>query len=300
VTEWPLGAYFDLMDLYDVTGEDKYLQWAEQYAAGDGSQDNNTPLAKAKSLAFQYQYGLARTGSPFYFFHAALLAAWGSRHDPAMLEQSRELFAGLRDLLYDSRYQMLWKQVSIPQDGSTSRNVTQTFDTLDQLMAVRAIIEYSRYSGDPEAIDLAKSLMTGIWGSGSPLLLTPPPEFPPSTFFGLYTAYDVGREAHRFDSTEVTIDHILLYNTNVFLNEYALGTLRNDVDFLASWLEDSGPIYRADANGYLTDYEEGWKDPEQQMVSSKASIWMARSLAEDEWYRYQKAQALATGEGDLQ
>jgi len=296
VLEWPLGVYFDLIALYDLTGEDKYLEWADRYAVGDGPGDANTPLTKAKSLAFQYQYGLARVASPFYFYHAALLAEWGSRNDPAMLNQSRELFSGLRDLLFDSRYNMLWKQVSVPADGSTSRNVTQTLDTLEQLTAIRAIIEYHKYSGDPEAIELARALITGIWGETSPLLITPPEGFPPSTFFGLYTAYDVGREATRFDTTEVTIDHVLLYGTLVMLNEYTLGAYRRDVDFVASWMEDAGPAYRPDANGYLVQYNEGWQDPEHRLVSSKTSIWMTRALAEDEWYRFRKAQSL-TSEG---
>ncbi len=294
VKEWPLGPYFDLITLYELTEEEQYLQWAERYGAGDGSDDPNTPLAKARSLLFRYQHQLARQASPFYFHHAALLSDWGNRHDPALASQARTLFEGLRDMMYDARYKMLWKQVSVPQDGSSIRNIIQTFDTIEQLSAVRAILEYWRTSNDPEAVSLARAIMQGVWDEGSPLLIQPPEEYPPSTYFGLYTAYDVEREAERLTPTEKTIVQILLFETVVLLNEHTRGEFRGDVDFLASWLEDNGPLYRIHANGYYGTYDDDWADPEQPMVSAKASIWMSRAIARDEWYRFQRAQALTS------
>ena len=54
-----------------------------------------------------------------------------------------------------------------------------------------------------------------------------------------------------------------------------------------------GPIYRESANGYYTTYAENWKDPDNPQVSANAAIWVARGLAEDEWYKFQTAQAIA-------
>jgi hypothetical protein len=188
---------------------------------------------------------------------------------------------------------MFWKQVSVPRDGSTSRNIIQTFDTLEQLSAVRAILEYYKASGDPEALDLARAVLHGVWDTGSPLLIEAPENYPPSTFFGVYTAYDVDREAERFDEGEVTIDQILLYNANVMMNIKTSGEFRDDVDFLTSWLETAGPLYHEEANGFYTEYSEEWVIPDHRLVSSKAAIWMARTLAEDEWYRFNKVQTFA-------
>ncbi len=293
VAEWPLGIYFDLVYLHDLTGEQKYLDWAYRYAAGDGPDDFDTPLTKARGLAHLYQYNRARMASPFYFYFPALIADYSTRFDdPALMTVGRSFFVGLKDMLYDDLYKMLWKQASVASDGSTSINIIQTFDTLEQLSAIRAILEYGRASGDPEALDLARAILSGIWDADAPMLIEAPEGFLPGTYFGVYTAYDVDREAERFDETEVTIDQILLYNVNVMLNEYTRGEFRDDVDFLTSWMELSGPLYHEDANGFYIDYGENWVVPEHRMVSAKAAIWMARSLAQDEWYRYQRVQSL--------
>lgn len=291
--EWPLSPYFDLVQLYDLTGDEQYLQWAERYALGDGPQDSNSPLSMAKGLAFKFQYSLARVGSPIYFLYAALLADYGKRRDPAMINQARFMFEGLRDLLLDRRYNLLMKQVSVPSDGSSVRNLTQTFDTLEQVTAIRAVIAYGQASGDPEATSLAKAVMSGIWGTNSILLVKPPEDMPPTTFYGVYTAYDLGREAMRMDPNMKTIDQILLFETEVLLNGATRGEYRGDVDFLASWLEDSGPLYKPYLNGYFATYGDNWADPEDKIISARAAIWMARGLAEDEWHKYRTAQAVS-------
>jgi hypothetical protein len=297
VLEWPLGVYFDLVALWEITGEEQYSQWAERYAVGRGPEDVNTPLFKARTLAWQYQYDSPRIASPVYFYYAALLADWGRRNDPTYMDQARTLFAGLRNLLHDPRYNLMWKQASV-QPGGT-RNLIQTFDTLENLTAIRAILEYAKATGDPTAISLARTMSNSLWGTDSPLLLRAPEPFPPSTYFGLYTAYDLGREAKRLDESELTIIQILLYEDAVLLNEQTRGELRADVDFLASWLEDLGPMYRQEINGYYNTYGENWGTPDQRLVSAKASIWMARALVWDEWYRYRTAQALAASPAEL-
>jgi hypothetical protein len=86
--------------------------------------------------------------------------------------------------------------------------------------------------------------------------------------------------------------HVLLLETNVLRNEATRGEQRGDVDFLSSWMEDSGPMYREGANGYFTSYADDWKDPENPEVSAKAAIWTARALAEDERYRFETVQAV--------
>jgi hypothetical protein len=103
---------------------------------------------------------------------------------------------------------------------------------------------------------------------------------------------DIGREAKRLEAAEVTLDHVLLFEANVLLNEATRGEYRSDVDFLSNWMEDSGPIYREAANGYYTQYEKDWKDPENPAVSAKAAIWTARALAEDERYRFQTVKSV--------
>ncbi len=294
VADWPLGAYFDLVRLYEVTENDIYLEYANRFATGDNPGNSNTPLMKAKSLAFKYSQNLPRQASPVYFYHAALLADYGNRHDPALLNAARNLFTGIKDLLYDSRFKMFWKQGSVSQEGTL--NLIQTIDTLEQVSAIRAIMEYGRASGDPEALSLVRSVLDGIWGGGSnsPLWLEPPPGLSENTYFGLYTAYDHDREAERLDPAKKTLNQILFFLANIFANREARGEFRGDVDFLASWLESNGPIFRRDANGYYQQYGDDWSDPEQPSVSAQASIWMARALVEDEWYRHQVAQALTS------
>lgn len=297
VLEWPLGVYFDLLTLHDLTGEEEYWLWAQRYAAGSGPEDANTPLFKARTLAWQYQYNSPRTGSPVYFYYAALLAEWGRRNDPAYINLARTMFAGLRELLYDPRYRMMYKQGSVQSDGST--NVIQTFDTLENLMAIRAILAYGKAAGDPTAVSLARTMLEGMWETGSPLLIHAPEPFPPSAYFGLYTAFDLGREAERLAPAEAAIVQILLYEVNVLVNEQTRGELRGDVDFLAGWLEDLGPLYSESVNGYYNTYRESWEEPEERLLSAKAAIWMARSLVWDEWYRYRTAQALAASPSEL-
>lgn len=290
--EWPLGPYFDLVRLYELTENEEYLRYAERYAMGDGPEDTNTPLFRAREMAFRIQYDQPRTANPFYFYHAALLADYGNRYDPELLNQARMMFEGLRDFLYDARYKLLWKQVSQSQAGGASRNIIQTFDSLEQLSAIRGIVEYGKASGDPDALSLTRALLEGIWGMGSPLLIPAPEPYGEATYFGINTAYDVDRQAERLDPNEQVIVQILLYEAVVMVNEETRGEFRGDVDFLAAWLEDSGPVYRRFANGYYTEYEPIWEDPLEPMVSSKAAIWMSRALVADEWYRYRTARAL--------
>ncbi len=296
MAEWPLGLYFDLIDLYELTGEEKYLEWSERYAIGDGPNDSDTPLAMAKNLAFRYQFDQPRMASPFYFYYAAFLADWGNRHDPTLANQAHYMFTGLRDLLYDPRYKMLWKQASVSQGGSGSKNIIETFNTLEQLTAIQAILEYGKASGDTEALSLARVILSGVWGTSSPLLRTAPEPYAENTFFGLYTAYDHGREAERYDPGMTTIDHILLFNSIVLLNAATKGEMRGDIDFLVNWLETVGPVYKPNANGYYVLYDENWEspDPNEQWVSAKASIWMARAIIEDEWYKYLRTEELTS------
>lgn len=297
--EWPIGAYFDLVELYELTGEESYLEYAEHFAVGNGPGDSDTPLTKAKNLAFKFNLNFARQASPVYFLYAALLADYGNRHDdPELIRMARSLFGGLKDILYDSRFRMLWKRAAVPADNSPNVNLTQTFSTLEQVFAIRAIIDYGRDSGDPEALSLARSILSGMWGeeANSPLLINAPPGWSETTYYGLSTAYDYDREAERMDPDEITIVQILFYLANVLVNEETRGEFRADVDFLSNWLEDNGPMYRRSANGYYITYEENWEDPEPATISSQASIWMARALAEDEWYRYRVAQALASSD----
>jgi hypothetical protein len=290
--EWPLGTYFDLMQLYDITGEEKYLKWADQFANGNGADDPLTPLNKAKSLAIKFQFGAARQASPIFFLHAALLADWGKRHDPAMINQARFLFSGLKSMLFDPRNNMLWKQSTVATDGSSQRNLIQTFNTIEQFTAIRAILAYGKASGDPESISFAKLLMQGTWGASSPMQVKAPENMPPNTFYGLYTGMDIDREAERMRPEEETIAQVLLFETNVLLNQATSGEFRNDVDFLVNWMETSGPIYREYENGYYTFYKDFWQDPENPMISSKAAIWMSKGLAEDEYYKFQTAKAI--------
>ena len=293
--DWPLGSYFDLIELYYLTGNETYEQYAERFAVGDGPDDANTPLNRARELAFRFNLNFARQASPFHFYYAALLADYGNRHDdPDMIRMARSLFSGLKDILYDTRFKMLYKRASVPSDNSTSINLVQTFDTLEQVNAIRAIIEYGRASGDPEADSLARSVLDGMWGQeeSSPLLIKPPQGLPETTFFGVYTGYDHEREAERMDPDEAIIDQILFFYINVLVNREFQGQFRINIENLDRWMEDSGPIYRRNANGYYLLYGEDWTDPERPMVSSQASIWMARALVEDEWYRYTVAQSL--------
>jgi hypothetical protein len=297
MAEWPLGAYFDLVELYDITGDETYMEYAERYALGNGPDDINTPFEKSLHLAFQFNLNFARMASPVNFFNAALLADYGNRHDdPELLRQANSLFTGLKNLLYDNRYKLLWKRASVPADNSSTVNLIQTFDTLEQVSAIRAISLYGRASGDPEAIGLAKTILNGIWGTEegtSMLLIEPPPGWAATTYFGLHTAYDQDREAKRTDPNEITIVQILFYLANVLVNEDTKGEFRSSIDFLGGWLEDNGPpMYRRSGNGYLLNYVDLWQDPERPMVSTQASIWMTRALAEDEWYRYNVAETL--------
>lgn len=293
--EWPIGPYFDLVELYDITGNEDYLKWAKKFAAGDGPSDPNTPLTKAKMLAVRFQANKARTASPVLFLYAALLADWGKRYDPAMLSQARSLFEGLQHLLLDRRYNMFWKQVSVPFDASPRRKIIETLDTIEQLTAVRAIILYGEATGDPEAFSLAQLVMKGIWGKNSPLLIPPPSGYPEGVFYGIYSAYDHLREATRWEPGEMPLNQILLFDTNILLNAMTKGQVRDDVEFLGHWLEDSGPIYKESANGYFVEYGEGWTDPEIPMVSAKAAIWVAKAIVNDEMYRFRTAKEI-TGE----
>ncbi|MCX6646164.1 MAG: hypothetical protein NTY09_07395 [bacterium] len=295
--DWPLGVYFDLIELYKVTDDETYLGYAERFAVGDNPDDANTPLTRAKEIAFKFNLNFARQSSPFHFYYAALLADYGNRHnDPSLVTTARSLFTGLKNMLYDTRYKMLWKRATVPEDNSTNVNLVQTFDTLEQVSAIRAIVEYGRASGDPEAASLAKSILDGMWGEvgASPLLIEAPQGMPETTYYGLYTAYDRDREAERSNPNEITIDQILFHYVNILVNEEFQGQFRESIDFLENWLEDNGPMYSRSANGYFVTYGENWTPPERPMVSSQASIWMARALAEDEWYRYNVAQSLAT------
>ncbi len=291
IAEWPLGPYFDLVALWELTGEEKYLEYAERYAAGADGSSGRTPLDLAGELARKHQFGLARIASPFHYYNAALLADYGSRHDPAMVEQARSLFVGLNEMLFDRRFNLLYKQVTVSRPGSGSLNIIQTYDTLEQIGAIRGILEYHKASSDPEAVSLAREVMDGVWGFDSPLLLPAPEPNPPSTFYGIYTGYDHAREAKRNDPTERTLVQILLYQAVIQLNSATLGEFRDDIDFLGAWLENLGPLYQTEYNGYLSTYEEDWQLPDEKWVSATCAIWMARSLAEDEWYRYQRAHA---------
>jgi hypothetical protein len=288
----PLGVYFDLIDLAGLTGEDKYIQYAEKYALGDGPSDLNTPYRKAMDLALKVEYDSPRMASPFFFYQAAFLADYGSRRNPELLTQAKDLFNGLTDLLFDRRFNLLYKQASIPAGRGGVRNIIQTFNTLEQLSAIQAIVRYYDVTNDAEALSLAKQVFMGVWGAGSTLLIEAPSNMPGSTYYGLYTGYDREREAKRDDPGERTIDQILTFVAVVSLNGATRGEYRNDIDFLKGWLEDLGPLYKADANGYLSNYNSGWGVPDQQWVSARAGIWMARGIAEDEWYVYRRARAL--------
>ena len=136
---WPLGAYFDLAELYDITGDKQYIDWADRFAIGDSPNDPSTPFTKARGLEYTFQGNHPRVGSPFYFLHAALLADYGKRKDPALVDPSQTLFEGLRDLILDTRYSLLinrcrWRQ---PEQ---CKNLNQVFDSLENLTAVRDIL----------------------------------------------------------------------------------------------------------------------------------------------------------------
>jgi len=291
---WPLATYFDLMDLYEITGEEKYLEYAERYGAASDRTDPNSPYAFALEQSFKIYSDIPRTVTPFNFYHAALLADYGARYDDLPLQtQAKSMFDGIRDQLYDPRYKMLWKQASVSTPGSSTANYTRTFDALEQFNAIRGIVEYYKVTGDPDAISLARALVEGIWGLGSKMLIHPPQGLSEGTFYGLYTAYDVEREAERLDQNEQTIVQILLYDAMVLVNEVTRGELRDSIDFLVSWLETNGPVYRPEANGYLATYDEVWEVPEDPRVSGNAAIWMSKAIARDEWYRMQRAAGIA-------
>jgi len=299
--EWPLGIYFDLMELHEFTGEEKYREYAVRYAAGDGPNDNLTPLVKAKNFAYLFQFDAPRQASPVYFYYAAFLADWANRYDETLMTQSDALFAGLMDFLYDPRFKLFYKKVSTTSGGVTSTwNITETYSTLEQIEAVRAILKYYEESGNAEALSLARAVMRGVWDTDSVLLQDTPPEYGENKFFGLYTAYDHGREARRLVPTEVTLNHILLYNALVQLNAATNNEFRNDLEFLSTWLEDVGPLYSPHVNGYYIGYEEGWTLTEEyNWISAKAAIWMARSLVEDELYQYEAQQIIRDDVPDL-
>jgi len=286
--EWPLGAYFDLMELYNFTKNEKYLQYAERYAGGDGPDDPQTPLVKARNFAIMFQRDVPRQANPVYFYYAALLADWANRHDETMMAQANALFKGLMEFLYDNRFRLLYRRVSTETGGNTSvRNITETYNTLEQLTAINAILEYYKSSGNPEALSLARAIMRGVYGMDSVLSLKAPEEIGEGTFYGIYTTYDHGREAWRFEADEATMVHILLFNDIVKLNSVTHGEYRDDIEFLTSWLENSGPMYDEYVNGYYVGYEENWIVPEDsQWILTKAAIWMSKALIEDDLYKY--------------
>jgi len=290
VETWPVGVYFDLIRLYEFTGNDKYLDHAERFVAGDGPDDLHTPLAYAKGLAHRFQFGSARSATPFNFFHAALLADWANRHDEVLMVQADAFFDGLQNWLYDSRFKLLYKRVASQSIGP-GLNITETFSTLDQLIGIIAILEYWERTDNPEALSLARAVMKGVYDSESMLSQTAPEQYAASTFYGLYTTYDHGRDAFRFEPGEATMVHVLLFKAMIRLNSATTGAYRSDIEFLESWMEDAGPLYSQYVNGYYVAYDEGWiVNEENNWISSKAAIWMARALVEDDLYRSDRAQ----------
>ena len=292
--ESPLGVYFDLMELYNFTKNEKYLQYAERYAGGDGPDDPQTPLVKARNFAIMFQRDVPRQASPVYFYYAALLSDWANRHDETMAAQANALFKGLMEFLYDNRFRLLYLRVSTATGGNTAvRNITETYNTLDQLTAIDAILEYYKSSANPEALSLARAIMRGVYGTDSILVQKAPEEIGENKFYGIYTTYDHGREAWRFESDEATMDHILLFSDIVKLNSVTHGEYRDDIEFLTSWLENSGPMYDEYANGYYVSYEKDWTVPEDsKWILSKAAIWMSKALIEDDLYKYEQSQVI--------
>ena len=242
--QYDVDAYFDLIELYEITGDERFSQYADTIdASGRWAQ-------KGEGYAMQIQNKSPRTISPIYMNSVVILQLMANRGKALKAHSASVLLNGIVDDTYSQAHRMFYTSSSVARQGNIGGSAIDKFYTIEQAVALRKMMEYYEITGDDKTKSLIDEIVQWITIYNSDLI--------DIDNLGFYTSFSEGSSVHKEGKKRADVN-LLMYRALRYYMLYDSG-IKNFVRAFSDVITNY--IYDEEYNGFYTSYSPAW-EPQQ-------------------------------------
>lgn len=233
-------TFFDLVELYELTGEGRYLDYAD-YINQAGAWEIT---AEARSLMEQGR--APRSLTPIFLSSVIILQHYADRGKPLHVQAARLLYDGIIKACYNGNYKMFYLKATYNRPDNEGLQAIQQFKVGDLAVALHRMMDYYDITGDEGILVLVDEIINSIDTGESDLI-----DLNNRLF---YTKYLEKGSAYKDEDKRADVN-LLMYSA---IHRY----LKYDskYDSLRMVIQDlvDDIVYDKEYNGFYSRYDSEW------------------------------------------
>ena len=237
---YQIETFFDLLELNRLTGDQRYLDYAN--ALNDSGKWEN----EATGYAQLVQRMAPRTLKPQFMYSVVLLDYYAKRGKPFLTQVARTLYDGIIADTYAKGYKMFYTQATSPQPGDVKGTALVIFNTAEQAIALIKMMDYYDATKDNGILEVVKEIVTEILTGQSVLR--------DIDRGGFYTKYLEKSSQYKEEPKRADVN-LLLYSALLRYLKYDMQSEEYVKQY--SYLV-SDRIYDENYNGFYSLYDVDW------------------------------------------
>jgi hypothetical protein len=238
---YEIGTFFDLVEMHELTGEARYLDYADYIDQIGGMRET----AELRSLAEQKR--VPRTYSPGFLNSVIILQYYADRGNPLLIQTAKTLYDGVIKACYNDKYKMFHLQASYSGPDNGGQQVIEQFRTSELGISLQRMMDYYDATGDDDILDIVDDIITNIASGESELI--------DSENLLFYSKYLEKGSAFKEEDKRVD-SNLLLYSALYRYMKYDM-KYENFTRSVSIGVEDY--VFDKVYNGFYTRYDPAWK-----------------------------------------
>jgi hypothetical protein len=241
-TRYTMESFFDLLDLYEITRDSRYLTYAD-YINNVG---RLTSTAEQRSL-FEQQKA-PRTLSPTFFNDVVLLQEYAEMGEPLFVQAARTLYDGLMKGSFNENINMFYTQLTYPSADNANAKAIKTYKTTELAIALHRMMDYYELTEDEAIIEKVGEIISEFNRQESKLF-----DFENGLF---YDRYIESKSQYTLDPKRPDVN-LLIYSALVrYMLYYDDWEYLKIVQGLSGLINDRA--YDENYNGFYSRYDNAW------------------------------------------
>ncbi len=241
-------TFFDLVELYELTGEGRYLDYTDYINQAGGWEI----VAEARALMEQNR--VPRPLTPIFMSSVLILQHYAERGKPLHVQTARLLYDGIIKACYNDNYKMFYLKATYNRPGNMGLQAIQQFKAGDLAVALLGMMKYYDATGDEEILAFVDEIIKPIGNWESDLIDRENILF--------YTKYLDKGSAYKDEDKRADVN-LLLYSAIHRYLKY--DTEYEDLVDSLKYLIDN-IIYSSEYNGFFSRYDSTWKPVEEDGI----------------------------------
>ena len=238
---YEMGTFFDLIEMNELTGEARYLDYADYIEQIGGMRTT----AEIRSLHEQLR--LPRTYSSGFLNSVIILQYYADRGNPLLIQAAKTLYDGVIKACYNDKYKMFHLQASYNRPDNGGQQVIEQFRTSELANSLNSMMDYYDATGDADILVMVDDIITNIAVGQSELI--------DSGNILFYSKYLEKGSAFKEEDKRVD-SNLLMYSALYRYMKYDL-KYNDFVRSVSIGIEDY--VYDKVYNGFYTRYDYEWK-----------------------------------------